>query len=144
MQIMQSISGQLRNAVLRRGVLRALSAVLIGLCAGAINGLLGAGGGIIAVLALGSWQRGQSEEQRRLRAKDVYVTSLCAMLPVSLLSAIQYAAKGHLQPSAFTPFLLPALVGGAIGGWVLDRMRLPLLQRLFAVLLLISGARMLL
>jgi uncharacterized membrane protein YfcA len=144
MQIMQSISEELHNVVLRKGILRALGALLIGLCAGAINGLLGAGGGIIAVLALGSWQRQQSEEQRSLRAKDVYVTSLCAMLPVSLLSAVQYAVKGHLQPSAFTPLLLPAILGGIVGGWILDRMRLPLLQRLFAVLLLISGVRMLL
>ncbi len=134
---------QSRIDPIRIGLRTATAVILIGLCAGVINGLLGAGGGIIAVLALTAWQRSAGEQSPQA-AKDVYATSLLAMLPVSLLSVTRYAARGHLDASAFTPYLLPAIAGGLLGGWVLDRVRLPFLKRLFAVLLLISGARMLL
>ncbi|MBQ7337501.1 MAG: sulfite exporter TauE/SafE family protein [Clostridia bacterium] len=119
---------------------------LTGLCAGVVNGLLGAGGGIIAVLVLGAWQKhhaATADAASAGDARDVYAASLLAMLPVSLLSALQYTAQGQLTYAAFSPYLLPALAGGVIGGLALDRVRLPFLRRLFAILLLVSGARML-
>ena len=117
-----------------------------GLAAGMINGLLGTGGGIVVVLVLSAWYRRMQvgTTVSHDAAKSVYVTSLLTMLPVSLFSALQYAQKGRLELSSFAPYLLPALIGGLVGGVVLDRVRLPFLQKLFALLLLISGVRMLL
>ena len=117
-----------------------------GLAAGMINGLLGTGGGIVVVLVLSAWYRRIQVGTTALHdaTKGVYVTSLLTMLPVSLFSALQYAQKGRLVLSSFAPYLLPAILGGLVGGVVLDRMRLPFLQKLFALLLLISGVRMLL
>lgn len=131
-----------------KGVAARHAAALLstGLVAGIINGLLGAGGGIIVVLVLTAWYKrlcGNSASRADV-AKSVYVTSLLTMLPVSLFSALQYAGSGQLSLSSFSPYLLPALLGGLAGGVVLDRVRLPFLQKLFAVLLLISGMRMLL
>ena len=128
-------------------VARSLATLLLtGLAAGLINGLLGTGGGILVVLVLGTWYRRQSTGSAASRdaAKSVYVTSLLTMLPISLFSALQYARQGRLDLTAFAPFLLPAILGGLVGGVVLDRVRLPFLQKLFALLLLISGVRMLL
>ena len=117
-----------------------------GLAAGVINGLLGTGGGIVVVLVLTAWYKRLcvNSTERSDAAKSVYVTSLLTMLPVSLFSALQYAERGRLDLAAFAPYLLPALLGGLVGGVVLDRVRLPFLQKLFAVLLLVSGVRMLL
>lgn len=121
---------------------------ITGLAAGMINGLLGAGGGIIVVLVLSAWQqrrgRGSRQGENGGDPRDVYAASLCSMLPVSILSAVQYAKRGAISLEEFSPFLIPALVGGVIGGLALDRVRLPWLQKLFAVLLLVGGARMLL
>lgn len=120
--------------------------LMTGLVAGVINGLLGTGGGIVVVLVLTAWYKrlcGNSASRADV-AKSVYVISLLTMLPVSLFSALQYAGSGRLSLSSFAPYLLPALFGGLLGGVVLDRVRLPFLQKLFAVLLLISGVRMLL
>ena len=125
-------------------VRHATALLCTGLAAGVINGLLGTGGGIIVVLVLTAWYKRlcKNSDERHDVAKSVYVTSLLTMLPVSLFSALQYAKQGRLAPAAFAPYLLPALLGGLVGGVVLDRVRLPFLQKLFALLLLVSGVRM--
>jgi uncharacterized membrane protein YfcA len=127
---------------------RAVLLLLTGIIAGVINGLLGAGGGIIVVLLLSAWQRrgrvGRTNQGYGDDPRDVYAASLTAMLPVSILSAVQYAGRGALSFADFSLFLLPAILGGVIGGLALDRVRVPFLQKLFAYLLLLGGVRMLL
>ena len=138
--------------------------LLTGILAGLINGLLGAGGGVIVILVLGALVRisgGESVSRPALGegyptgdrpgaaqesdiGRDIPAASLMAMLPVSVLSAAQYAAAGRLELASFAPLLLPAVIGGVLGGIALDRVRLPLLERLFALILVISGGRMLL
>ena len=123
-----------------------LIVMIVGLVAGMINGLLGAGGGVIIVLVLGALQRrrqsalGDAAED----PKDVYATSLLCMLPVSVLSALQYAGTAQATQHDFSILLLPAVIGGVVGGLLLHRVRLSRIRRLFAILLLVSGARMLL
>ena len=120
----------------------ALTPLLTGIAAGTINGLLGAGGGIIVILTLGALARRTGTSAAS--ARDIPAASLLAMLPVSVLSAARYAAAGRLEVASFAPLLLPTLIGGVVGGILLDRLKLPLLNKLFALLLIISGGRMLL
>jgi uncharacterized membrane protein YfcA len=139
----------------RQAIRDAAALAAIGLLAGIANGLLGAGGGIIVVLALGKLYAIATAEapakgtipahgDTALTPRDIYATSLVCMLPVSMLSALQYAGRGEVSFSDFSPYLLPAIVGGVVGGLVLDRVQLPYLRRLFAFLLLVTGVRMLL
>lgn len=127
--------------------LRSIAIVLsVGLLAGIINGLLGAGGGVIIVLVLGALLQQSTTKASADAAsdpKDVYATSLLCMLPVSMLSALQYAGTAQATQHDFSFFLLPAILGGVLGGLLLHRVRLSLLRDLFAILLLISGVRML-
>lgn len=104
-----------------------------GLAAGFANGLLGAGGGIILVFTLSAL----------LEPRDVFANVIAATLPVTLLSALRYAAAGRLAADGFGRLLLPALIGGAAGAWLLDRINPRLTRSLFAVLILFSGLRML-
>lgn len=113
--------------------------------AGFINGLLGTGGGILLVLALRGYGRRHriggdavSAESQR----DIYATALAVMVPISVFSTIQYARAGTLDLGGFAPMLLPTVVGGVLGGILLDRLKLDWVKRLFALLVLISGVLM--
>ena len=69
----------------------AVSLAGAGLLAGFANGLLGAGGGIVAVFAFAHFLKGQGYERR-----DIYANALCVMLPISAVSCVRYALAGHL------------------------------------------------
>ncbi len=107
---------------------------LAGILAGFANGLLGAGGGIITVFALSKVMSGQMNGKN-----DTFANALCVMLPLSLLSCIIYAARGHMSVSGFGVLILPAIVGGVIGGLLLGRLKAVFMKRLFSGLVIISG-----
>ena len=112
----------------------ALYLAVSGFIAGVVNGLLGAGGGILIISAFSKIMKNELPEK-----KDVFVNSLCVMLPLSALSCVLYAARGDLSSEGFGIFVLPAIVGGAIGGLLTDRIRSRSLKRLFAALVILSG-----
>lgn len=111
--------------------------LICGLGAGFINGLLGAGGGVVLVFVLAA-ALGREADPR-----DVYATALAVTLPVTLLSVWRYGAAGSLDVTGFTRLLLPAVVGGAAGGWLLDRIDTRLTKKIFAGLVIFSGLSML-
>ena len=132
-----------RSARLPRVSSTALFLLLLGAAAGFLNGLLGTGGGIVLVYVM-QWYRRRRGGPHVLpdQARDVYATALAVMLPISIFSSFHYANAGALDFNAFAPMLLPSVVGGILGGWLLDRLKLDLLKRLFALLVLISGILM--
>jgi len=107
---------------------------LVGFCSGLLNGLLGAGGGIAIVYGL-KYVRNEED----LDPRDVFANALCAMLPISVVSCILYAARGDLTVEGFGPYVLPALLGGVLGGLLLGKIHTKHLQKLFATLVVISG-----
>jgi uncharacterized membrane protein YfcA len=115
--------------------------LLIGALSGFINGLLGTGGGIVLVLSLSRFCHRKSKQHSRysMEKRDVFANALAVMLPISLFSASRYAAAGTLDVMAFAPLALPSLIGGILGGILLDRLQLSRTRILFAILLLISG-----
>lgn len=108
--------------------------IAVGGIAGLINGLLGAGGGILVVFFL-SWLLGDTLTDRR----DLYANALCVMLPISAVSCLRYAQAGHLPLSGFGAYAIPAIVGGLVGGILLGRLRVTLLKKLFGALVIYSG-----
>ena len=120
--------------------------VLLGALAGFINGLLGTGGGILLVLLFSrSAQRAERAKSISfpMARRDIYANAMAVMLPISIFSATQYASTGALDLRAFSPMLLPSLLGGILGGFLLDRLKASWLRTLFSLLVLISGALML-
>ena len=109
-----------------------------GFLSGIANGLLGAGGGIIVVFAL---QRAFAEEMGD--SKDVFANALCVMLPVSAISCVLYAEGGNLTTSGMGLYAIPALLGGLLGGFLLGRLRLKSIKKLFAALVVYSGIMLL-
>jgi uncharacterized membrane protein YfcA len=108
--------------------------VLGGIAAGFVNGLLGAGGGIITVFVLSKTYKEQMSEKN-----DVFAHALCVMLPLSLLSCFIYLARGRFTTSGFGLFVLPAVLGGLIGGLLLGKLKARFVRRLFSLLVILSG-----
>lgn len=105
--------------------------------AGFCNALIGAGGGILLTLVMGA-VIGDSFSDRR----QLLVTSQAAMIPCCLLSAMIYAMGGGLDTSNFIVFAIPALLGGALGSLLLDKIKPKWIGRIFSVLVIWSGLRM--
>lgn len=111
-----------------------LSVIAIGAGAGFLNGLLGAGGGILIVAGLRRLFRG-----RNIDLHSVFASAIAVMLPLSALSAIQYFIHGRLNETEVGLLILPAIAGGATGALLLKKLTPCALSRIFAGVVLLSG-----
>lgn len=119
---------------MKRNFKAVLALPLLGLAAGFINGLLGAGGGIIVVMGLGALGG-----KAGANGNSIYATAIAVMLPLSALSAFRYHLAGHLPPISFWHLILPALLGGALGALLLRHIAPRTMRRIFAAVVLVSG-----
>ena len=106
----------------------------IGLLAGFLNGLLGAGGGIAVVIGLRALF-----QKKPVNGHSFYATAIAVMLPLSVLSVWQYARGGHLPTVSLWGLILTAMLGGALGALALRWITPRVLGRIFATAVLISG-----
>ncbi len=102
---------------------------------GAVTGLFGSGGGIAAVPML---QKGGVD------VKKSHATSLALTLPLSVVSAFFYAYKSSFRWGDALPLIPFGLAGAVIGGLLMKKIPNTLLKRIFGVILIISGGRLLL
>ena len=110
-----------------------------GLLAGTVNGLLGTGGGIILVFLLAYLLKGQNADSR-----DVYANVIAVVLPLSAVSLILYLVRGMVESVGFGIYIFPAIIGGVLGGLLLQRINTTLLKKAFAILVIYSGISMIL
>ena len=110
---------------------------LFGALSGTVNGLLGAGGGVILLLGLRRTLR-----RRHVNTHRLFATVTAVMLPLSALSAYRYYRLGALAAPLPASLLFPAILGGALGALLMRRMRARLLNRIFAGVTLLSGILM--
>ena len=112
-----------------------------GLLAGFCNGLLGAGGGIVIVLAL-SAALPDDEDSRQ----SLYANALCVMLPLSLLTLSTYALGGNIPDgflgADYALLLLGAAIGGILGALITDKLSSRALKKIFAALTVLAGVLM--
>lgn len=108
--------------------------VLTGLFTGLLNGLFGAGGGLLAVPML---------QKCGLPARKAHATSLAVTLPLSVLSAVLLLTSGI---QADVPSLLLTAAAGLPGAWigarVLRRINPLLLKRIFGGVMIVSAVRL--
>lgn len=110
-----------------------------GFFGGLANGLLGAGGGIIMTFVL---EKILSEQE--MARRDIFANVIAATLPISMLSTIIYGFRGDINTERFGVFVLPAVIGGLIGAYLLARISTIWLKRIFAILVVWSGIYMIL
>ena len=103
--------------------------------AGGICGLLGSGGGIVLLMML---RRLDPDHPRACFATCVTVT-----IGLALMTVWQYHQKDILNLTAAMPLVFPACAGGILGAKLLGKIDVKWLGRLFSVICLIGGIRML-
>lgn len=105
-----------------------LPAAAAGGAAGLVNGFFGGGGGMVLVPLL----MGRCGLDRR----RAFANSVAIILPLCVLSAGIYFAKGNLDIRTALPYLAGGLVGGWIGGKIFEKVPVVWLKRAFALLIL--------
>lgn len=106
----------------------ALSAV----AAGIVNGFLGTGGGIVLMLVLSLLPVDDDNAVR-----DRFATIIAVILPLSLISALSYGDKLNFELSA--SYIIPGILGGFAGGFLLDKLSVKLVKRLFSLMVIWAG-----
>jgi len=106
---------------------------LSGALAGALNGVLGAGGGVVLVPLLLGFVG--------LEEKHAFPTSVFIILPISAVTAAVYLAHGRMDFALALPYLIGGILGGLIAGKMFKKMPALWLRRLFGVVLVVGGVR---
>ena len=108
--------------------------ILAGLFIGAVNGLFGAGGGMLAVPCL--TYIGSLEE------KSAHATAIALILPLCLVSSIAYGVGASFEKGVILPTVLGVTVGGILGACLLKKLSSNVVSFLFYALMLFAGLKM--
>lgn len=108
--------------------------VAVGVIAGFTSGLFGVGGGIIIVPALVLFAG--------FRQKIATGTSLTAIVPIAISGIVGYAVEGEVDFAAAMCVAAGAVVGAMIGTRWLKRISAPVLQIVFAAVMVVTAVRM--
>ncbi len=106
-----------------------------GAAAGVINGLFGAGGGMVLLPLLG--------KTTELKDKEVFANCVAIILPISLISAVVYFLRGGSFASESVPYLIGGAIGGVIAGVLLKKLKAVWLHRALGLFILWGGVRLL-
>ena len=112
---------------------RNIKCIAAGGMAGVLNGLFGAGGGLILAPLLNGWIG--------LEEKRAFATSIAVTLPLSLLSYALFCAQGGNVWRAALPYLIGGVLGGAIAPRLFQSISTKWLHRLFSLLLFFGGIK---
>ncbi len=99
--------------------------------AGAVNGLFGAGGGMVLVPLLTGMTKMQEDE--------VFPSSVSIIMPICIISL--WIGSGSLPWADALPYLLGALAGGILAGLTGNKIPVKWLHRGLGLLILWGGVR---
>lgn len=111
-----------------------VKAMLIGGAGGIGAGLIGIGGGIIMVPCMVSFLG--------LSQHEAHATSLAAIAPLAVLSAVVYNSYGNLDISLAMLFAVGGMVGAYIGSSLMPHIHPNILKRLLAVICILTAVKM--
>lgn len=105
-----------------------------GLAVGLVNGLLGAGGGMIAVPLL---------QRLGLERKQAHANAVAVILPITVLSAALYLMKGYVSLSDSFIFIPGGIAGSLLGTLIMKKISPKWLKRIFGGFMIYAGVRLL-
>jgi uncharacterized protein len=106
----------------------------LGSLSGLLNGLLGAGGGMVIVPML---------EKNGLKPANAHATSIAVIVPLCVLSACFYLFGKSLSFADALPFLPAGFAGAFVGAKVLPHIPDAALRRIFGAFMLYAAWRLL-
>ena len=107
---------------------------VLAVIAGVVNGLLGAGGGMLIVPIL---------KKYGLDQRTTHATSVCIILPICMVSAIMYLINGKVTFYDALPYLPFSVLGSIVGSLVLSRINQELLRKFFGGFMLWAAIQLL-
>ncbi len=111
-----------------------LKVLLVGLIAGIVNGLFGAGGGTIIVPAL-VFIFGLSQHKS-------HATAISIILPFALMSSLIYYKNDFFDLAVTLKVILGGMVGSYFGSRALTRFSASYLRKIFGAFMIIAAIRM--
>ena len=108
--------------------------IIIGLLAGILNGIFGAGGGCVVVPAL--------EKFLDFPQKKAHGTAVGIILIMSVASAVIYIIRGNFDVKLWIPVTVGGCIGGIIGGKLLAKIAGKWLRTVFGVVIIITSVKM--
>ena len=109
---------------------------LCGAAAGAVNGLFGAGGGMVLVPLLIRFAG--------VEDKKAFSSAISIILPLSLVSIFVYRSQQIFPIAEAFPYLIGGLAGGILGGILFKKASAHFLHKIFGIIILWGGVRLLL
>ena len=106
-----------------------------GFVCGILNGLFGAGGGIIIVTLF---------KKLKIEPKKAHATSISVILPLSIISSIYYIYSDRVAFSDALPFIPGGILGAIAGAVLLKKVPDKILRKVFGALIIIASIRLLL
>lgn len=116
-----------------------IKTAVVGSLCGAVNGLFGSGGGMIAVPMLKSEFSDKDDENN---TKKAHAGALAITLPLSIVSLAFYTAHGSLDMKYALRFIPGGIVGAAVGAVFLKKISSGALTKLFAAVMIYFGIKM--
>lgn len=107
---------------------------LWGTLIGFINGMLGAGGGMVAVPAL---------KKCGLKPKEAHSNAVAIILPITAVSAVMYIIRGNVQLSDAYIYLPTGVIGSFIGTRIIQKISALWLNGIFGGFMIYAGVRLL-
>lgn len=106
---------------------------IAGICAGAVNGLFGAGGGMILVPLL--------TLLTDLEDDEIFPASVSIILPACFISLFMSAKAEELRLYHLWPYLIGSALGGILCGIFGKKIPVKWLHRILGILILWGGVR---
>ena len=109
---------------------------MIGAVSRFINGLFGAGGGMVVVPML--------IKLLKFKTKPAHATAILIILPLSLVSGLLYLSFGNFNVNVGVPTSIGVIIGGVIGAFLLSKISSKWVGIIFSVLMAAAGVKMML
>lgn len=106
-----------------------------GLAIGAVNGLFGAGGGMLAVPFL---------KKLGFEQKSAHANAVAVILPISVISAVLYMYKDYVNLKDALIYIPTGVIGALLGTFALKKISPVWLKRIFGGFMVYAGIRLLL
>ena len=113
---------------------KVLQLILIGIGAGLINGMFGAGAGLLLVPMI--------KFVARIEDKKTHATTLACVLFMCLASSVVFFINKEYDFITIIPCLIGSLIGAVAGTFLLQKFKNKVINLIFSFVLIVAGVMM--